>query len=156
MGEVAAVAQVLKQQGILSAITERVRFARARMGTYDLLDFVVVLVNYALSAEPTLQAFYERLWPFADEFMTLFGRKRLPSRSALSRFLAALDHTSVENLRTLFQQDPPGPQTVCGSGWDHRSMRPVLAGCRCGWHQESRSPTRLTPDRVAACCTPSL
>lgn len=105
MGEVAAVAQVLKQRGTLSAITERVRFARARMGTYDLLDFVVVLVGYALSAEPTLQAFYERLVPFADEFMALFGRKRLPSRSALSRFLAALDQASVENVRTLFQED---------------------------------------------------
>jgi hypothetical protein len=126
MGEVAAVAQVLKQPGILNAITERVRFARARMGTYDLIDFVVVLVGYALSAEPTLQAFYERLWPFADEFMTLFGRKRLPSRSALSRFLAALDQASVENMRTLFQQDllacqpfadPGGITDRCAQSW---------------------------------------
>ena len=105
MGEVAAFAQSLAQTGILAAITQRVRFARARMGTYDLIDFVVVLVGYALSAEPTLQAFYERLWPFADEFMALFGRQLLPSRSALSRFLAVLDQASVESLRTLLQED---------------------------------------------------
>jgi hypothetical protein len=105
MGEVAAFAQILTQTGILAAITEQVRFARARMGTYDLMDFVVVLMGYALSGEPTLQAFYERLLPFAEVFMALFGRKLLPSRSALSRFLAALDQASVERLRTLFQED---------------------------------------------------
>ena len=105
MGEVAAFAQLLTQTGILTAIIERVRFARARMGTYDLIDFIVVLMGYALSGEPTLQAFYERLLPFADAFMALFGRNQLPSRSALSRFLAALDQASVESLRTLFQQD---------------------------------------------------
>ena len=126
MGEVAAFAQILTQTGILAAITERVRFARARMGTYDLIDFVVVLIGYALSGEPTLQAFYERLSPFPNEFMALFARKLLPSRSALSRFLAALDQASVENLRTLFQQDllartpfadPGGIRDRCGQSW---------------------------------------
>ena len=105
MGEVAAFAQVLSQTGILTAIADQVRFARARFGHYDLIDFVVVLIGYALSGEPTLLAFYERLLPFADVFMALFGRARLPSRSALSRFLAALDQASVEALRTLFQKD---------------------------------------------------
>ncbi len=53
MGEVAAVAQVLSHVGILKAIQERVRFARARFGLYDVIDFVVVLIGYALSGEPT-------------------------------------------------------------------------------------------------------
>src|SRR5258708_8083824 len=75
------------------------------MGTYALIDFVVVLIGYALSGEPTLRAFYDRLIPFANGFMALFGRHHLPSRSALSRFLSAVDQTSVESLRTLFQQD---------------------------------------------------
>src|SRR3954452_9652558 len=104
MGEVAAFAQILTQPGILAAITERVRFTRARMGTYDLIDFVVVLIGYSLSGEPTLHAFYERRSPFAEIFLALFGRKHLPSRSALSRFLAALDQASIESLRTLFQE----------------------------------------------------
>ena len=81
------------------------RFARARFGHYDLIDFVAVLIGYVLSGEPTLQAFYERLAPFAEPFMALFGRNQLPHRSTLSRFLAALDQTTVEALRSLFQED---------------------------------------------------
>src|SRR6266581_2778121 len=100
-----AFAQILSQTGILPAIAERVRFARARMGSYDLIDFVVVLIGYPLSGEPTLRAFYDRLHPFSEVFMALFGRHHLPSPSALSRFLAALDQASVESLRTLFQED---------------------------------------------------
>ncbi len=105
MGEVAVVAQVLKQTGLLKAIQERVQFARARLGQYDTIDFVVVLLGYALSGERTLTAYYTRLLPFADVFMALFGRERLPDRSTLSRFLAALDQATVEALRTLFLAD---------------------------------------------------
>lgn len=105
MGEVAAFAQVLTHEGILTALAEQVRFARARFGHYDPIDFVVVLIGYALSGEPTLLAFYERLLPFAEPFMALFSRKLLPHRSTLSRFLAALDQPTVEALRTLFQKD---------------------------------------------------
>ena len=105
MGEVVAFAQIFAHTGILQTITEQVRFARARFGQYDLIDFVVVLIGYVLSGEPTLLAFYERLAPFAGPFMALFGRNRLPHRSTLSRFLAALDQASVEALRTLFQKD---------------------------------------------------
>lgn len=105
MGEVAVFAQVLTHEGILKAIQEQVRFARARFGHYDLIDFVVVLLGYAVSGEPTLLAFYERLVPFTEPFMALFDRNQLPHRSTLSRFLAALDQTTVEALRTLFQED---------------------------------------------------
>jgi hypothetical protein len=53
----------------------------------------------------TLEKFYERLQPFAVPFMAVFGRDQLPSRSALSRFLAALPSEPVEALRTLFLDD---------------------------------------------------
>lgn len=105
MGEVAAFAHILTHEGILTAIQEQVRFARTRFGHYDLIDFVAVLLGYVLSGEPTLLAFYERLIPFAEPFMALFGRKQLPHRSTLSRFLAALDQASVEALRLLFDKD---------------------------------------------------
>jgi hypothetical protein len=52
-----------------------------------------------------LQAFYERLLPFASAFMALFGRKNLPHRSTLSRYLAAMDRPTVEALRTQFFDD---------------------------------------------------
>jgi hypothetical protein len=105
MGEVAVFAQVFTHMGILTRIQEQVRFTRARFGTYDVIDFVAILIGYAVSGEPTLQAFYERLLPFAGPFMALFGRNRLPYRSTLSRFLAALEQSTVEALRTLFHKD---------------------------------------------------
>ncbi len=105
MGEVAAFAQVLTHTGILKTIQDQVRFARARFGHYDLIDCVAVLIGYILSGEPTLLSFYERLAPFAGAYMALFGRTRLPHRSTLSRFLAALDQTCVETLRARFQKD---------------------------------------------------
>lgn len=95
----------LTHQNLLKTIQEQVRFARARFGQYDLIDFVVVLIGYVVSGESTLSAFYERLAPFAEPFMALFGRDRLPHRSTLSRFLAALDQPTVESLRTVFQKD---------------------------------------------------
>jgi hypothetical protein len=105
MGEVAAFAQVFSHEGILKTIQDQVRFARARFGRYELIDFVAVLIGYILSGEPTLLAFYERLAPWASPFMALFGRHRLPHRSTLSRFLAALDQPTMEALRTLFHKD---------------------------------------------------
>lgn len=105
MGEGAAFAQVLNQTGMLQSIQKQVRFARARFGHYELIDFVAVLIGYMLSGEPTLLAFYERLAPFASSFMALFGRNRLPHRSTLSRFLAALDQNTVEALRTRFHEE---------------------------------------------------
>jgi hypothetical protein len=104
-GEVVMVAQLFTTSGVLQAIQDQVRFARARFGTYDVIDFLVVLLGYAISGEPTLLAFYERLTPFAPAFMALFNRQALPHRSTLSRFLAALDQPAVEALRTLFQED---------------------------------------------------
>ena len=81
------------------------RFTRKRFGRYEVIDFLAVLFGYAISGERTLEEFYERLQPFAGLFMALFDRDRLPSRSALSRFLAALTEEPVEALRTLFLAD---------------------------------------------------
>jgi hypothetical protein len=120
-GEVTAFAQVLAHLGQLKAIEQGVRFARARFGDYDTIDFVVVLIGYALSGEPTLKTFYERLLPEASSFMALFGRNSLPHHSTLSRFLAALDEPSVEALRTQFEKDLVARRpatTPPGGVWD--------------------------------------
>ena len=111
------------------AIEERVRFARARMGDYEVIDFVVMLMGYALSGEPTLEAFYQRLLPFAESFMALFGRTKLPHAATLSRFLAALDHAPVEALRTLFRgaiwwHDPHSLPLLKACGIDRESLGP--------------------------------
>ena len=104
-GEVAILAEILKTYGLVKLIETKVRFARARFDHYELIDFVAVLIGYALSGEPSLQAFYERLAPFSEVFMALFERNRLPHRRTLSRFLGALDQASVEALRSVFQED---------------------------------------------------
>src|SRR5215470_8534470 len=105
MGEVAVMAHYLIHLGLLEKIVQEVRFSRKRFGTYETIDFICVLIGYTLSGEATLKGFYERLTSFATPFMALFGRSELPSRAALSRFLAALDQPAVETLRALFQKD---------------------------------------------------
>ncbi len=109
----------LRTHGVLSKINEQVRFARKRFGRYEVIDFLAVLFGYAISGERTLEEFYQRLQPFAVAFMALFERDRLPSRSALSRFLAALTETPVEALRTVFLDDllsrPLTPDKQTGS-----------------------------------------
>jgi hypothetical protein len=127
-GEVSLVVQYLKHQGLLDAITERVRFARGRMGTYDVIDFVAVLIGYAISGERTLQAFYERLQPFAVPFMALFGREQVPHRSSLARFLADLEQDPVEALRTLFEED------LVARGLAGEHQRGLWDRCGQQWH----------------------
>jgi hypothetical protein len=146
MGEAAAFAQVLT----LDAIAEQVRFARARFGLYDLIDFVAVLIGYLLSDKPTLLAFYQRLAPFAEPFLALFGRQRLPHRSTLSRFLAALDQPAVEALRTVFEHDLQArtPFASPGGVVDRRAHTWTIIdidGTRCAARQRALPHTEALP-----------
>ena len=123
-GEVALMAHYLSHLGVFSALGEQVRFARRRCGHYEVIDFVAVLLSYAISGERTLETCSERLQPFALPFMALFGRERLPHRSTLSRFLASLDQVTVEALRTLFLDhllaQPAGREEKPGGLWDRQ------------------------------------
>ena len=103
--EVTLLARLLTQRGIFAAVCEHVHLARGRAGHYEVIDFVAVLFGYAISGEPTLAAFFERLAPFARPFMALFEREQLPHRSSLSRFLADMDEPCLQALRSLFEQD---------------------------------------------------
>src|SRR6266568_1028881 len=152
LGEVAVVAHYLGSLGLLEKIALEVRFSRRRFGIYDTIDFLCVLIGYTLSGEATLKGFYERLHPFATPFMALFGREELPSRSALSRFLAAIDRPTVEALRTLFQKDlvarPLREQGEATGGlWD-----------RCGerWYVFDADGTRQVARQRALPATPDL
>ncbi|MBA2395051.1 MAG: hypothetical protein H0V70_20165 [Ktedonobacteraceae bacterium] len=126
-GEAAVMAYYLRQVGVLATIEEQVRFAQRRFGHYDVIDFVIVLLGYAISGEHTLEAFYERVQPFAVPFMALFGRERLPYRSTLSRFLAALNQAAVEALRTMFLEDlvvrPLEKENKTGGLWDRQGTQ---------------------------------
>jgi hypothetical protein len=59
-GEVAVTAHALEHLGVLATIEERVRFARRRFGHYDLVDFVAVLLGYAISGERTCSEIFVR------------------------------------------------------------------------------------------------
>ena len=103
--EVTVIARHFQQRGLLDALSAQVRLARGRAGHFDVIDFIVILLGYAISGEATLEAFFARLAPFARPFMALFGRDRFPHRSTLSRFLDAVDAPCLEALRRLFEQD---------------------------------------------------
>jgi hypothetical protein len=70
------------------------------------------------------------LQPFANAFMALFERNRLPTRSTLSRFLAALDQAPVETLRTLFLKDlvarPLEKEEKPGGLWDRQETHSLV------------------------------
>ena len=148
-GEVAVAAHYLQHVGVLATIEERVRFARRRFGHYDLIDFAGVLLGYAISGERTLEAFYERVLPFANAFMALFGRDHLPARSTLSRFLVALDQAPVEALRGVFLENLLArtleKQEKAGGLWDRRGTY---------WQVFDVDGTRQAARQRALPCTP--
>ena len=163
-GEVALMTHYLRRVGMLAEISARVRFARRRFGHYDVIDFVAVLLGYAISGERTLETFYERVQPFAQAFMALFGRDRLPARSTLSRFLAALDQAPVEALRTLFLEDlmarPLEKEEKPGGLWDRQGTHYLVFDVD-GTRQAARQRALpVTPDlppaqrRMSKVCAP--
>src|SRR5512135_2768868 len=100
--EVVIVARHLAKKGLLDLFAHQVRLIRGRFGSYEPIDFLALLIGYAISGERTLADFFERLAPFETAFMALFERRGLPHRSSLSHFLADVDCTCVEAFRTLF------------------------------------------------------
>ncbi|HEY1351424.1 MAG TPA: hypothetical protein VGF67_17520 [Ktedonobacteraceae bacterium] len=95
-GEVGIIAPRLQQAGVLATIPERIRFARRRFGRSEMIDRLSVLFGSALRGERTREAFSQPLRPLAAAFLALVGRNRLPARSTLSRFCAALPAEPVE------------------------------------------------------------
>jgi hypothetical protein len=81
---VVIVADHLAMKGLLEAFAQQVRLVRRRFGDYEPIDFLALLIGYAISGERTLADFFERLAPFGSAFMALFGRASLPHRESLS------------------------------------------------------------------------
>ena len=126
---VVIVASHLSKRGLLQTFAQTLRLARGHFGAYEPLDFLAVLLGYALSGERTLADFFVRLAPFQTAFMNLFGRAELPHRSSLSRFLAALDREGLETFRLLFQQHSLAegwtPETI-GGVFDRQKRRSIV------------------------------
>ena len=96
-----------------------------------------------------MEAFYERVQPFAVPYMALFGRERLPHRSTLSRFLAALNQASVDGLRSMFLEDlvarPLEKEEKTGGLWDRQGTQ---------WLVFDVDGTRQAARQRALPCTP--
>lgn len=164
LGEVVLLIGYLRKHEVLSQLSEQVRVERRRFGHYEVIDFLAVLFGYAISGERTLEAFYERLQPFAQPFMALFERERLPSRSALSRFLASLSWEATEALRTLFLADvlarPLNPERQTGNLVDRAGHARVvfdIDGTREAARQRALPQTKDLPAphrRLQELCAP--
>jgi hypothetical protein len=127
--EVVIIAGYLEKKELVEAFAQQVRLVRGHFGTYEPIDFLALLIGYAISGERTLADFFERLAPFGTAFMALFGRKSLPHRSSLSRFLADVDRPCVEAFRTLFEQNSFAeswtPETI-GGIFDRQGRRSIV------------------------------
>src|SRR5207253_11323213 len=78
-------------------------------------------------------------------------RERLPDRSTLSRFLAALDQATVEALRTLFQEDLVARKAFVSPGglWDRLGQHWVVVdvdGTRQAARQRALPQLESLPD----------
>ncbi len=84
--EIVIIVQHLATKGLLDAFAHQVRLMRGRFGSYETLDFLALLIGYAVSGERTLTDFFHRLAPFGAAFMALFGRADLPHRACALSF----------------------------------------------------------------------
>lgn len=105
LGEIVVIAHRFTEMGLKHAIEEKVRLVRGRFGTYEVIDFVLLLLGYGVSGEQSYDAYHARLVPFSEMVMALFERAGLPHPSTLSRFLDDVDAPCVEAMRGLFLQD---------------------------------------------------
>jgi hypothetical protein len=148
--EVVIIAGQLASKGLLDAFAYQVRLVRGRFGSYEPIDFLALLVGYAISGERTLADFFERVTPFGSAFMALFGRASLPHRSSLSRFLADVDRPCLQAFRRLFEQysfAEGWTQETIGGIWDRQGRRYIVFDV---------DATRQAARQRALPCTPEL
>ncbi len=105
LAEALLVGQYWQSSGLLSDLVTQVHVNRGRMGRYEVCDFVLLLLAYAVSGLPSLAEFYRALLPVKSLLMAAWGRQRCPVASTLSRFLADIDAGAVASLRALFETD---------------------------------------------------
>jgi hypothetical protein len=161
--ETILLAQYLRTHGLLDAITRQVRLVRGRFGRYEVIDFLALVLGYAISGERTLHAYFERLAPFAAPFMALFERGALPHRATLSRFLSAVDSPCLEAVRALFVSSSftwGWTRETLGGLWDrtgHWSLVFDVDGTREAARQRALPQGATLPPpqrRLEAICAP--
>jgi hypothetical protein len=105
LAEVLLLGEYWRNSGLLDRLQTQVKVQRGRMGHYEVCDFVLLLLAYAVSGLPTLKAFFAELQSVKAVVMGMWQRQECPVASSLSRFLADIDSAALEQLRTLFESD---------------------------------------------------
>ncbi len=59
--EVVILSQHLTTKGLLEAFAHQVRLVRGRFGSYEPLDFLALLIGYAISGERMFSNFFHRI-----------------------------------------------------------------------------------------------
>jgi hypothetical protein len=98
--ELTVIARWFEVHWVLLPLCSTLRLAR-RVDATAAVD-VVLLVLAAHVGNCALNHAHKALNPVAHLLPQLWGRERLASTSAVSRFLAALDATTMDALQTLF------------------------------------------------------
>ncbi|MGG6269923.1 hypothetical protein [Leptolyngbya sp. AN10] len=105
LAEALLVGQYWNQSGLLDQLQQQVRVSRGRMGQYEVCDFALLLLAYAVSGVETLKLFFQQLESVKPVLMSVWKREKCPVAATLSRFLADVDESAVEQLRNLFEMD---------------------------------------------------
>ncbi|WP_190682549.1 hypothetical protein [Leptolyngbya sp. FACHB-671] len=84
---------------------QQVKVSRGRMGQYEVCDFVLLLLAYAVSGVATLKEFFIQLSSVESVVLSVWQRQQCPVASTVSRSLSAVEFPAVEQLRTLFKAD---------------------------------------------------
>lgn len=105
LGEALLLGEYWRRTGLLDRLQTQVKINRGRMGQYEVCDFVLLLLAYAVSGLNTLEAFFEQLSSVKSVLMSVWQRGQCPVASTLSRFLSDIDAPGLEQLRTLFETD---------------------------------------------------
>jgi hypothetical protein len=90
--------------GFLPRLRMALRVPRGRAGLFIGLDFVLMLLLYAVSAESSIQDFRRAADSVSTVLAGLWQRALMPSRYALSRFLKILPPQCVAAVEALFFQ----------------------------------------------------
>ena len=116
----AVVLRAMRVAPIWSSLIERVRVARGRAGVFVAIDYTLLLLLFAVSPARDLKAFFADLGSASHVGAALWARLRLPSRSALSRWLAHLGADHVAALAEVLLRD------VIESGIDTEHLGGVI------------------------------
>lgn len=84
--EALLLSQYWKESGLLKRLQHQVQVKRGRAGRYEVTDFVLLLLAYAVSEELTLADFFKALKPVEAVLMSAWERQKCPVASTPSSF----------------------------------------------------------------------